>query len=244
MSKMFVTNGIVAGAAKSVSQFVAESKSDRLTKEQEFDLIAQAQAGDTRARSKVIQSQLRFVMQVARKYQGNGLSLEDLIQSGNIGLCEAVDAFDASKGFRFNTFAQWKVRGEITAALQNEGRTVRIPHSQTDRSQTVKSISDPVGDSDNAETYADRYLKGDTTADALEQLDLTQDLMTALKSIKPRQAEAICRFFGIGFDYEQSMDQIGAEMGIGGEGARLLVRGAEKALKQVAGIELLSDYIR
>jgi RNA polymerase sigma factor (sigma-70 family) len=243
MSKMFVTNGIVAGAAKSVSQFVAESKSDRLTKEQEFELIAQAQAGDTRARTKVIQSQLRFVMQIARKYQGNGLSLEDLIQSGNIGLCEAVDAFDVSKGFRFNTFAQWKVRGEITAALQNEGRTVRIPHSQTDRSQTVKSISDPVGDSDNAETYADRYLKGDAAVDVFAQSDLTRDLQSALNSIKPRQAEAICRFFGIGYEYAQPMEQIGAEMNIGAEGARLLVRGAEKALKQVAGIELLSDYI-
>jgi RNA polymerase sigma factor (sigma-70 family) len=243
MSKMFVTNGIVAGAAKSVSQFVAESKSDRLTKEQEFELIAQAQAGDTRARTKVVQSQLRFVMQIARKYQGNGLSLEDLIQSGNIGLCEAVDAFDVSKGFRFNTFAQWKVRGEITAALQNEGRTVRIPHSQTDRTQTVKSISDPVGDSDNAETYADRYLKGDAGVDVFAQSDLTRDLQSALNSIKPRQAEAICRFFGIGYEYAQPMEQIGAEMNIGAEGARLLVRGAEKALKSVSGIELLSDYI-
>lgn len=244
MAKMFVTNGIIAGAAKSVSQFVSESKADKLTKEQEFELIRLAQAGDTRARAKVIQSQLRFVMQVARKYQGNGLSLEDLIQSGNIGLCEAVDDFDLTKGFRFNTFAQWKVRGEITAALQNEGRTVRIPHSQTDRTQTVKSISDPIGDSENADTYADRYLVGETTTDELEQSDLTRDLMVALKSIKPRQAEAICRFFGIGFDYAQSMDQIGAEMSIGAEAARLLVRGAEKSLKQLSGIEILSDYTR
>ena len=66
MSKMFVTNGIIAGAAKSVSQFVSESKADKLTKEQEFELIALAQSGDTRARAKVIQSQLRFVMRYLR----------------------------------------------------------------------------------------------------------------------------------------------------------------------------------
>jgi RNA polymerase primary sigma factor len=227
--------------AKSISQFFNETKWTPLTKEEEFRLIRAAQAGDKESRDIVIKSQLRYVIQYVRKYQGMGLSLEDLIQHGSIGICEAIDSFDIEKGFRFNTFAQWKILGEISNALSNEGRTIRIPHSKKDRTQFIKSISEPVNG--NEETFGDLYLKSEDTPSKSENEDLHIELGEALKKLKPRHTEAICRFFGVGYEYAQPMEQIGEEMGIGTEGARYLVKGAESALRKIDGIDELRNYL-
>lgn len=98
-----------------------------LTKEQEAELAARVQAGDSEARSQMAQSNLRLVLSMARRYVGSGMPFLDLVQEGNLGLLEAVDKFDPSKGFRFSTYACWWIRQAITRALANKGRTVRLP---------------------------------------------------------------------------------------------------------------------
>jgi RNA polymerase sigma factor (sigma-70 family) len=225
----------------SISQFFKEIKSPTLTREEELDLLIKAQGGDKKSRDIVIKSQLKFAMGFVRKYQGLGLTLEDLIQYGSIGICTAIDSFDVTKGYRFSTFARWKILGEVSNALSKEGNTVRIPHSRKERSQTIKSISDPTGEEGNS-NYGDSHLEGDEVKPHLDE-DLHKDLMRALEKIKPRQAEAICRFFGFGYEHSQTMKEIGKEMGIGAEGARLLVRGAERSLKKIKGIDNLRDYL-
>lgn len=227
--------------ADSIGQFFKEIKVPYLTREEELDLLIKAQTGDKKSRDIVIKSQLRFAMKFVRKYQGLGLSLEDLIQYGSIGICTAIDSFDTTKGYRFSTFARWKILGEVTNALAKEGKTVRIPHSQKDRTQSIKSISDPLGEDGNSD-YADLFLEDEGSKKYLEE-DLQKDLVRALEKIKPRQAEAICRFFGVGYEHSQTMKEIGKEMGTGAEGARLLVRGAERSLKKIKGINNLRDYL-
>ena len=101
-----------------------------LTKEEEIDLATKARNGDKKAKDKLIISNLRFVITVAKKYQNNGLPLADLINEGNIGLIRAAELFDPNKGFKFISYAVWWIRQAIVKAIQNTNRTIRIPSTQ------------------------------------------------------------------------------------------------------------------
>ncbi|MBI5708122.1 MAG: sigma-70 family RNA polymerase sigma factor [Armatimonadetes bacterium] len=98
-----------------------------LTPEQEVDLARRVQAGDMVAKKILIESNLRLVVSIAKKYNARGIPLADLIQEGNLGLIRAVEKFDWRKGFRFSTYATWWIRRAIARAIINQGRTIRIP---------------------------------------------------------------------------------------------------------------------
>lgn len=98
-----------------------------LSSEEEKRLLIEISNGNKKTRKKFIESNLRLVISIARKYVGRGLSFDDLIAEGNIGLIKAVDRFDVSKGFSFYTYARWWVRQSITNAIYNCSRNVRIP---------------------------------------------------------------------------------------------------------------------
>ena len=99
-----------------------------LTAEQEKELAIKYAAGDSRAKNKLVEANLRLVVMTARRYNlHTSLSLEDLIQEGNIGLMRAVDTFDISKGFRFSTYAMYWIKQAISRAISNNSRAIRIP---------------------------------------------------------------------------------------------------------------------
>jgi RNA polymerase primary sigma factor len=98
-----------------------------LTPEEELDLGRRVRAGDARARSLLIEKNLRLVVSVAKRYRGMGLPFEDLIQEGNAGLIKAVEKFDPGVGNRFSTYATWWIRQAIGRALDGKSRTVRVP---------------------------------------------------------------------------------------------------------------------
>lgn len=98
-----------------------------LTPEQEVDLARRVQQGDMIAKKILIESNLRLVVSIAKKYNARGIPLADLIQEGNLGLIRAVEKFDWRKGFRFSTYATWWIRRAIARAIINQGRTIRIP---------------------------------------------------------------------------------------------------------------------
>ena len=106
------------------------SKIKMLTPEQEKEIGKLAKAGDRKAIDKLTTSNLRFVISVAKQYQGQGLDLIDLIQAGNTGLIEAANRFDVDKGYRFISYAVWWIRQAIIQALSDNSRTIRLPISQ------------------------------------------------------------------------------------------------------------------
>ena len=107
--------------------FARIDKGKLLTHQEEIDLSKRAKKGDKAARKRLIEKNLRLVVSIAKKSRGRGLSFEDLIQEGNIGLMKALEKFDPDRGFRFSTYATWWIRQTIQRAVADKGRTIRIP---------------------------------------------------------------------------------------------------------------------
>jgi RNA polymerase primary sigma factor len=109
------------------SYFARIGEGALLTHAEEVDLSRRARAGDAKARTRLVEKNLRLVVSVAKRYRGYGVPFEDLIQEGNIGLMKAVDKYDPDRGWRFSTYATWWVRQAVGRAVSDKGRTIRLP---------------------------------------------------------------------------------------------------------------------
>ena len=118
------------------------SRNKVLSAEEESQLYSEIKKGNKKAIDKLITSNLRFVISVAKKYQGNGLSLVDLIQEGNLGLIKAAEVFDPDRGIKFISYAVWWIRQSIMKALSDQSRTIRLPLNQISCLSKVNKVSE------------------------------------------------------------------------------------------------------
>jgi RNA polymerase primary sigma factor len=112
-----------------------------LTHAEEIDLARQATAGDERARRKLIESNLRLVIAIARRYTSTGVPLVDLIQEGNLGLMRAAEKFDYRRGYHFGTYATWWIRQAVSRAVDKHSRLIHLPEHLATRLRKVRRVA-------------------------------------------------------------------------------------------------------
>lgn len=163
---MAITNQDKQGS-RSLDQYFEEiSKESLLTPEEEIALTSRARDGDQDALDKLLKGNLRFVVSVAKKYQNYGLSLEDLISEGNLGLIKAAKRFDETRGFKFISYAVWWIRQSILQAISQQSRMVRLPLNKVDVVTKMRKIY---------QELEKEYDREPTTAEVAEAMELTKD---------------------------------------------------------------------
>jgi RNA polymerase primary sigma factor len=120
--------------------FEAAGRRPLLTREREVELARRIEAGDSSARDEMIESNLRLVVSIAKRYQGRGLPFEDLLQEGTLGLIRAVEKFDRHRGFKFSTYATWWIRQAVSTTSDESG-SIRIPTDLAQRMRMLRATS-------------------------------------------------------------------------------------------------------
>lgn len=156
------------------------NKVSLLSREEEIDLALKAKAGDKAAKDKIVNANLRFVVNVAKKYQNHGLDLPDLISEGNIGLLTAVDRFDVSKGYHFISYAVWWIRQAILKAICEKSRAIRLPLNRANELVQIEHARKLMaGDKTEEQEFAEvaRMLKMDKQH-VREMVNISRDMIS------------------------------------------------------------------
>ena len=140
---MYANGDLAAATADSLQLFLNEmSRYPLLTAREEVELAKRIERGDRRAKDRMINSNLRLVVSIAKKYQGHDLALLDLIQEGILGLIRAVEKFDWRRGYKFSTYATWWIRQAIQRGVANKARTIRVPVHVLDQERRIRRAED------------------------------------------------------------------------------------------------------
>src|SRR5208337_220900 len=240
-----------------------------LTRSEEEHLAREAVRGNTAAKERLIRANLRFVVNVAKKYQHKGLPLEDLISEGNIGLMRAINRFDVDKGYHFISYAVWWVRQAILSALSEKSRTIRLP---TNRALELSKIQKSEGEKTSATGSAANLLLvgreplsldapsgpdddsapfGETVEDraAPRQDDLAiesclrEEINAVLGSLARKESEIIQYRFGLNGRKPLSLRELGARFRLTKERIRQIEKKAIRQLQSSSRSGMLRAYM-
>lgn len=143
MKSIKITQKITERNCQSIDKYFKEvSDISLISKLDEERLFMRIKSGDMQARNELISANLRFVISISKQYLGRGLSLEDLISEGNIGLVKACDKFQPERGLKFITYAVWWIRQSILEAISQTGRDIRLPHNVNNLLNQIRSCED------------------------------------------------------------------------------------------------------
>jgi len=230
---------------------------DSLTPARKRELKRNLKRGDDAQRT-FVQSNLRLVVSIAKKYQASGLPLLDLIQEGNLGLMHAVEKFDWRKGFKFSTYATFWIRQAIGRALDQKASLVRLPgdrsaslraalravsgngdeldeeHARLHRLTTPTSLDRTIGDDDSNELVD--LLPDATPGPEHEVMAMAENEMATqlLDVLDTRARYAVEQRFGIGDGRKRSYREVGEDLGVTAEAARRLVKRAVNTVRDRA----------
>ena len=223
---------------------------DVLPLEDELKIREDILAGDEEAYDKLINSHLRFVVNIAKKYQNNGLTLHELINIGNVGLVIASRKFDYEnkKDIKFITYAVWWIRQSILFSLNNDSRLIRIPTNITDENRKIEKSGEKVEKKYNFtihsidETYDDSNhsifanLSLDEEIDAVDD-NISIEMINALSKLTKRQYNVITLFFGLNNTESLTLNEIGKLMGLSSERVRQIKnRAIEEIRYEIGGL--------
>ena len=167
MRQLKITKSITNRESQSLDKYLQEiSKEELITADEEVELAQRIKAGDQIALEKLIKSNLRFVISVAKQYQNQGLTLPDLINEGNLGLIKAAERFDESRGFKFISYAVWWIRQSILQALAEQSRIVRLPLNQVGSLNKLNKTFSKL---------EQQYERAPSSEELAEELDITED---------------------------------------------------------------------
>ena len=198
MRQLKLTNNIANKDSDSVDRYLMEiSKKELLTPQEESELAKLSREGDIDALDKLVQANLRFVVSVAKQYQNQGLSLNDLINEGNLGLIRAAQKFDETRGFKFISYAVWWIRQAMAQAIIEQSKIIRIP---TGKVQNFSKINKAF------QMLEQEYMRDPSVEDVMKKTGLTEDdINEYLKNIVST----------VSTDAGMSMGEDGGDMTIG-----------------------------
>ena len=201
-----------------------------LSPEEEQRLSARVLKGDERAVNKLIEANLRFVVVIARQYQGRGLAMEDLVSEGNIGLMKAARKYDATKGLRFVNYAVVPIRQQIEKALKVESAEQRV---ESVRDGQTRSVDAPLGTKTNMSLLSVLVDSNSPLADErLLRSNVETAVEYALRSLNERESQVVNAFFGIGQEHA-TMAEIAEDMNLKRERVRQIRDKAIRRMKKI-----------
>ena len=179
MRQLVISKQITQRSEASINRYFQEiNRYPMITPEEEVELSVRIRSGETGALEKLVLANLRFVISVAKQYQGQGLSFSDLINEGNLGLVKAATKFDETRGFKFISYAVWWIRQSIIQAISNQTRIVRLP---VNRLSSINKIT-------RAIPHLEQEYEREPTNDEIAlYLDLTHDEVKLANDIKRKQ---------------------------------------------------------
>jgi RNA polymerase primary sigma factor len=253
--------------------------------ERAYAVVKTALRGLERAKEHLIQSNLRLVISLAKRYAGRGLSLMDLVQEGNIGLMRAVDKFDWRRGYRFSTYASWWIRQSMSRGLVDQARMIRIPNHMVETvtkvARATNRVTQMLGREPTPQEVAERAElpvekvrevfglvkqpvsldapihdgEDDELVDLVEDksallpsdravsTDLTAHMQHALGELSPREENVVRLRFGIDGRAEQTLEEIGQDLGLTRERVRQIEAKALKRLRHPKRAKLLKPFV-
>lgn len=220
------------------SKYIAElAKYKPLSNEELSILCAAIQQGNKKALDKLIKHNLRFVVSVAKKYTTKGMTIDDLIQFGNIGLIKAAQTFDFTLGNKFTTYAVDDIRKAIIDGIMDTKSVVRVPRYAHYNGVSVSQFSGDalVGNSDDANaTFFDLQSTNEFNADkGTDKADVLITLQQAFGKLTPAERKVIIYSFGIGLEREYSLIEISNQMQLTKERVRQIQKEALSKLKDI-----------
>ena len=179
MKQLKISKSITNRDAGTLEKYLQDIAKERLiTPEEEVELTQRIKAGDKEALNQLVRANLRFVVSVAKQYQNQGLSLQDLIDEGNVGLIKAAQRFDETRGFKFISYAVWWIRQSILQAVAEQARAIRLPLNQVGAVSKLKKT---------AAMLEQEYQRKPSTEELAKELDMSEAKVRALMGMNMHQ---------------------------------------------------------